>query len=58
MEHEAALADAISYAAAHGTRVVSAFESEQVRWLPGSLPGAIGVVGDAHIDPPKKSSFY
>ena len=33
-----------AYAVAHGTRVVAAFESDSVRWLPGSLAGAIGVV--------------
>lgn len=50
MGHEAMLTDAVAYAARHGTRVVSAFESDDIRWLPGSLPGAVGVVGDAVVD--------
>jgi len=44
-EHAALLQAAVSYAAMRGTRVVSAYESDAVRWLPGSLAGAIGVVG-------------
>lgn len=49
-EHAALLEAAIAYAAVHGTRVVAACESDGVRWLPGSLAGAIGVVGHADID--------
>ena len=41
--HEARLAEAVSLAAEAGSLVVSAQESDGVRWLPGSLPGAIGV---------------
>ncbi|MBL0171084.1 MAG: S8 family serine peptidase [Gemmatimonadaceae bacterium] len=49
-EHTALLEAAIAYATARGTRVVAAFESDAVRWLPGSLTGAIGVVGHADIE--------
>ena len=41
--HEARLADALARASGRGALVVSAQESDGVRWLPGSLPGAIGV---------------
>ncbi len=49
-EHAALLETAIAYAAACGTRVVAACESDAIRWLPGSLPGAIGVVGHSDIE--------
>jgi subtilisin family serine protease len=35
---------------ARGVVVVSAFESNGVRWLPGSLDGAVGVIPDAEIE--------
>ena len=41
--HEARLSEAVAGAAERGSLVVSAQESDGVRWLPGSLPGAIGV---------------
>jgi subtilisin family serine protease len=44
-EHAVRLGSAIAYAAARGTKVVAAYESGATRWLPGSLAGAIGVVG-------------
>lgn len=49
-EHSAVLQTAVSYAVARGTRVVAAYESDAVRWLPGSLVGAIGVVGRSDIE--------
>jgi hypothetical protein len=42
-DHEAALADAIQHAAARGTIVVAAAPEEHARWLPGALPGVLGV---------------
>ena len=44
--HEARLAAAVKEAAEHGALVVSARQSDGVRWLPGSVPGAIGVLLD------------
>jgi subtilisin family serine protease len=46
-EHEGALTDAVRRAAALGVVVVAAAEDDGVRWLPGSLPGVIGVQLDA-----------
>jgi subtilisin family serine protease len=46
-EHERALADAVSRAAAHGAVIVAAGEDEGTRWLPGSLAGVIAVQLDA-----------
>lgn len=43
----AELAPAVERAVARGTIVVSAFEHEGIRWYPGSIPGAFGVVMDA-----------
>ena len=43
---EAELAPAIERAVARGAIVVSAFEHEGMRWYPGSIPGALGVVMD------------
>lgn len=48
-EHATLLSDALMYATARGTRVVAAYEANAVRWLPGTLEGAIGVVGDDEI---------
>ena len=44
--HEARLAAAVKEAAERGALVVSARQSDGVRWLPGSIPGAIGVLLD------------
>ncbi len=44
--HEARLAEALARASGRGALVVSAQESDGVRWLPGSLPVAIGVLLD------------
>ena len=44
---EKELAPAIERAVARGTIVVSAFEHEGLRWFPGSISGALGVVMDA-----------
>jgi hypothetical protein len=44
---EAELAPAVQRAVARGTLVVSALQHEGMRWYPGSIPGAIGVVMDA-----------
>jgi len=46
-EHERALDAAVRGAAARGVVIVAAAEYEGVRWLPGSLPGVIGVQVDA-----------
>jgi len=45
--HEPALRDALDRAVAAGIRVVAAYQHEGIRWLPGSLPGAVPVVLDA-----------
>jgi subtilisin family serine protease len=42
-EHETALRDAVDRAAGHGMVIVAARDDEGVRWLPGSLPGVVGV---------------
>ena len=47
VEHEGALRDAVARAADRGAIIVAAAEDEGVRWLPGSLPGVIGVQLDA-----------
>jgi hypothetical protein len=44
---EGELAPAVERAVQRGALVVSAFEHEGVRWYPGSIPGALGVVMDA-----------
>ena len=44
--HEARLAAAVKEAAERGALVVAARQSDGVRWLPGSIPGAIGVLLD------------
>jgi subtilisin family serine protease len=40
------LAPAMERAVACGALVVSAFEFQEARWYPGSMPGAVGVVMD------------
>ena len=42
-EHESALLQAMEVAAASGALIVAAREDDGVRYLPGSLPGAIAV---------------
>jgi subtilisin family serine protease len=44
------LATAVSHAASHGALVVSARQSNDVEWLPGSLAGVVGVVADAALE--------
>ena len=44
--HAERLASAIHHATSRGSLVVSARESNGVDWLPGSLPGVVGVVAD------------
>lgn len=44
--HEARLGEALARAKGCGSLMVSALESDGVRWLPGSSPGAIGVLLD------------
>lgn len=45
-EHAGLLQRAIDDALAQGSTIVSAFEHDGARWLPGSLPGAIPVLLD------------
>lgn len=49
-EHAAMLESAVGYAAERGVLVVAAFESDAIRWIPGSLAGAVGVAGSADIE--------
>ena len=49
-EHTELLQAAVTAAAGRGSVVVSAYESDGVRWLPGSLEPAAGVLADAEID--------
>jgi subtilisin family serine protease len=49
-EREEVLRAAIAHAASSGAIVVSAAESDGVRWLPGSLPGVAGVLLDWHLE--------
>ncbi len=44
--HEARLTAALEHAAAAGVCLVAAAEQDGTRWLPGSLPGAVGVTLD------------
>ena len=46
----AVLSAAVEEAVAAGAIVVSAFESDGVAWLPGSLPNAVGVTADPTCD--------
>ena len=45
-EHTVLLQHAVDEAVAQGATIVSAFEHDGARWLPGSLPGAIPVLLD------------
>jgi subtilisin family serine protease len=45
-EHADVLQRAVDEALAQGSKIVSAFEHDGARWLPGSLPGAIPVLLD------------
>lgn len=45
-EHRLALADALAYAAAHGTVVVAAAPEADCVWLPGALAGVVAVETD------------
>lgn len=49
-EHRENLESALAFATAKGAVVVSALESDGVRWLPGSLPGVIAVVARPDLD--------
>jgi subtilisin family serine protease len=44
------LARAIAHAASHGAIVISARQSNDVDWLPGSLDGVVGVIADATLE--------
>ena len=44
------LTEAVNHARSRGAVIVSARESNEVSWLPGSLPGVIGVVADSTCD--------
>ena len=44
------LASAVAHATLRGALVVSARESNDVEWLPGSLPGVVGVVADSTLE--------
>ena len=44
------LAEAVDHAASRGALVISARSSNDVEWLPGSLPGVAGVVADWSCD--------
>jgi subtilisin family serine protease len=44
------LASAVAHAATRGAVVVSARESNDVEWLPGSLSGVVGVVADSTLE--------
>ena len=48
--HHDMLESATKALVARGGLVVAAAESDGVRWLPGSLPAALGVVVDAELD--------
>jgi subtilisin family serine protease len=48
--HAEKLAPAVRYAAERGSIVISAREWNGAVWLPGSLPGVVGVVADAEMD--------
>ena len=49
-DHAGALESAIAFAAECGALVIAAYESDGTRWLPGSLAGAVAVLGDGAID--------
>jgi subtilisin family serine protease len=49
-DHGPALADAVKHAEAHGVIIVSADQDDDgIHWLPGSLPGVLGVRVDWEI---------
>ena len=48
--HREWLTDAVASAAAQGTIVVCARETNGVLWLPGSLPGVVSVTADARLE--------
>jgi subtilisin family serine protease len=48
--HRPVIEQALELAHRRNVMVISAYETDGVRWLPGSLDGAIGVVPDAEIE--------
>ncbi len=48
--HAERLASAVEHATAKGAIIVSAYESNGASFLPGSLPGVIGVVSDPNLE--------
>ena len=48
--HREMLSDAVASAAAQGTIIVCAGETNGVQWLPGSLPGVVSVTADARLE--------
>jgi hypothetical protein len=48
--HRATIENALDSAHRRNVMVISAYESAGLKWLPGSLDGAIGVVPDAELD--------
>ena len=48
--HRERLGDAVARAAAQGTIVVCAGETNGVAWLPGSLPGVVSVTADGQLE--------
>ena len=45
-EHEKVLSEIVHFASQRGTMIVSAYQNEGVRYLPGSLPGVLPVLLD------------
>jgi subtilisin family serine protease len=48
--HRERLSDAVASAAAQGTIIVCAGETNGVVWLPGSLPGVVSVTADGQLE--------
>jgi subtilisin family serine protease len=48
--HRERLSDAVASAAAKGTIVVCAGETNGVQWLPGSLPGVVSVTANGQLE--------
>ena len=48
--HRSAIEQALELAHRRNVMVISAYETDGTKWLPGSLDGAIGVVPDAELD--------